>query len=258
MRPIDDAHSGAAVLHWRLGVLGSSPAPRQRGPLASLPPTDGPEMVVARQAGELMRKRWRDLRATLAATTDSLLWAPALGPRPSDPAEESAWLTAATAVTAYRERFEVPEHTLMLGPRLAASRPDARAAWDHACLQADRYLARRLRDLTDEQLADLDTRQQLVLDNPPSFDPSELERVRESQELAARAPRGGKASTGSHHADARVRQLGVLRLEAAAQTHRDWRRTATEAQAIRRQLRIEQQRRRSGSLLRWPTLARRA
>jgi conjugative relaxase-like TrwC/TraI family protein len=42
MRPIGDAHSAAAVLHWRLGVLGSTPAPRSRGPLASLPPTDGP------------------------------------------------------------------------------------------------------------------------------------------------------------------------------------------------------------------------
>lgn len=48
----------------------------------------------------------------------------------------------------------------MLGPRPAASRPDARAAWDHACLQADRYLARRLRDLHKHELADLDTRQQ--------------------------------------------------------------------------------------------------
>jgi hypothetical protein len=133
MRPIDDAHSPAAVLHWRLGVLGSTPAPRPRGPLPSLPPTDGPEIEVARQAGELMRSRWRDLRATIAATTDPLPWAPPLGSRPSDPAEESAWLTAATAVTAYRERYEVPEHTPMLGHRPTASRSDARAAWDHAC-----------------------------------------------------------------------------------------------------------------------------
>jgi hypothetical protein len=82
MRPIGDAHSTAAVLHWRLGVLGATPA-RPRGPLASLPPTDGPAIEVARQAGELMRQRWRDLRATLAATTDPLPWAEALGARPS-------------------------------------------------------------------------------------------------------------------------------------------------------------------------------
>ena len=40
MRPIDDANSTAAVLHWRLGALGATPAPRLRGPLASLPSTD--------------------------------------------------------------------------------------------------------------------------------------------------------------------------------------------------------------------------
>jgi len=62
-------------------------------------------MAVARQAGERMRNRWRDLRASLAATTEALRWAPALGSRPAGPGEESAWLTAATAVTAYRERY---------------------------------------------------------------------------------------------------------------------------------------------------------
>jgi hypothetical protein len=158
MRPIGDARSAAAVLHWRLGVLGATPAPRPRGPLASLPPVAGPAADVARQAGELMQARWRDLRASLAATTEPLPWAPTLGPRPSDPAAQSAWLTAATAVTAYRERYDVPAHTPMLGERPAASRPDARAAWDHACLQADRYLARRLHDLDDQALVELDAR----------------------------------------------------------------------------------------------------
>ncbi len=66
---------------------------------------------------------------------------------------------------------------LMLGRRPTASRPDARAVWDHACLQADHYLARRLHRLDDEALAELDARQQAILDNPPSFDPSELERA---------------------------------------------------------------------------------
>ncbi len=258
MRPIGDAHSAAAVLHWRLGVLGSTPAPRPRGPLASLPPTDGPAMEVARQAGDLMRQRWRDLRATLAATTGPLAWAPDLGPRPSDPAEESAWLPAATAVTAYRERYEVPEHTLILGQRPTASRPDARAAWDHARLQADNYLGRRLRNLDDEQLADLDARQQLILDNPPPFDPSELERARQSQDLSLQAPQGGNTSTTNRHPDGQAQRLLVRRLEAAAEAHRDWRRTVTEAQAIRRQVVLEQQRRRSSSLVRWPGLTRSA
>ncbi|MDP8975639.1 MAG: AAA family ATPase [Actinomycetota bacterium] len=105
LRPIDDAHSTAAVIHWRLGVLvGDAAAVRAPGPLASLPPTHGPAIEVARQAGELMRQRWRDLRTALSETTEALPWAEALGRRPTEPDEASAWLTAATAVTAYRER----------------------------------------------------------------------------------------------------------------------------------------------------------
>jgi hypothetical protein len=180
-----------------------------------------------------------------------------LGDLASDPAEESPWLTAATAVTAYRERYEVPDHTTMLGSRPPASRPDARAAWDHACLQADRYLARRLRDLDDQQLTELETRQQAILDNPPPFDPGELERARQNQDDLRRASRGKDASRAIHHDDAQARQLRVLRLEAAAQAHRDWRSAARDAQAIRRQVGLEQ-RRRSSSQARWPAITRSA
>jgi hypothetical protein len=236
MRPVEDAHSTAAVLHWRIGVLGSTPAPRPRGPLASLPPTDGAAMDVARQAGELMRLRWREIRAALATTTDSLPWAEPLGARPPDPAEEPAWLTAATAMTAYRERYEVADHTPMLGPRPAASRPDARAAWDHACLQADRYLARRLGDLDEQLLAELDERQKSVLDNPTPFDPSELDRARQASDGARRSAGGRIIATSDRHAGTAAAQISVQRLERAAQAHRDWRRAATEALALRRQI----------------------
>jgi hypothetical protein len=174
------------VLHWRLGVLAATPAPRPRGPLASLPSTDSPAIEVARQAGELMRQRWGDIRAALAVTADPLSWAQTLGPRPSDPSEEAAWLTAVMRRTAYRERYHIPDHTQMLGPQPAASRPDARAAWTHAQLQADCYLARRLRDLDDHQLGDLDARQQAVLDNPPRFDLAELMLARHALAAAAR------------------------------------------------------------------------
>jgi conjugative relaxase-like TrwC/TraI family protein len=255
MRPIRDVHSTAAVLHWRLGVLGSTPAPRSRGPLASLPPTDGPAMVVARQAGELVRQRWRELRATLATTTDPLPWAPALGPWPPDPTEQSAWLTAATAVTAYRERYEVPEHTVMLGPRPAGSRPDARAAWDHAHLQADRYLARRLHDLDDHQLADLDARQHAILDDPPPFDPSELVHARQGADTAGGSPGGWFVAIGRRATTATPGQLLVQRLERAALAHRDWRGAATHAAATRRQITLELQRRRSRTRTR-PAVAR--
>ena len=255
MRPIDDVRSGAAVLHWRLGVLGSTPAPRRGGPLASLLPTEGPAIDVARQAGELIRQRWRDLRAMLSATTDALPWAEALGARPLDPADGSAWLTAATAVTAYRERYAIPDHTPMLGRRPSASRPDAQAAWEHAWLQADLYLARNLRDFDDRQLADLDARQQAILDNPPPFDPSELERARQGLD-AARAGLGGRIP---ETADGRARpvtsgQLLVRRLERAAQAHRNWRRVATDALAIRRQIAHQLQRRRGQLSVRSPSV----
>jgi conjugative relaxase-like TrwC/TraI family protein len=237
MRPIDDAHSVAAVLHWRLDTLAATPAPGPRGPLASLPPADGLDIDIARQAGELIRQRWRELRAALAATSEPLPWSPALGPRPSSPAEESAWLDAVTGVTAYRERYEVPEHTPMLGPRPATSRPDARASWDHACVQVDRYLARQLRHLPDEQLADLDVRQQAILDNPPPFDPAELERARQRIDDT-------RATGDRHPRPAKSEHLVVQRLERAAQAHRDWRGAAADAVAIRRQVAVEQERRR--------------
>jgi hypothetical protein len=57
MRPMGDANSTAAVLHWRLDMLADVSVPiRHPGPLASLPPT-APQMEVAREAGELMRAR---------------------------------------------------------------------------------------------------------------------------------------------------------------------------------------------------------
>ena len=246
MRPVGDAQSLAAVLHWRVGLLASTPAPQGRGPLASLPSTDGPANEVARRVGELMRRRWGDLRMELAATTDALPWAEALGARPQDPVDASAWLTAAVAVTAYRERYETPEHTPMLGPRPTASRPDARAAWDHACLQADRYLSRRLRDLDDQQLEELDARQQAVVNNSPRFDPTELQRARRA--LAAKRSGAGEtmAVAGNRPTPSAIPDtLLIQRLEHVAHAHQQWRRAAADAVAIRREIALELQRRRS-------------
>lgn len=98
LRPIEGADSIAAVLDWRIDVLtNNTERLRTRGPLASLPPTEGPVTDVARQACELIRQRWRDLRAALSHTADTLPFAETLGSRPVEPEEASAWLTAATA-----------------------------------------------------------------------------------------------------------------------------------------------------------------
>ena len=247
MRPIDDAQSVAAVLHWRLDLLAPPTAPRAYGLFVSLPPVDGPDIDIARQAGELIWQRWRDLHSTLATTTVPLSWAEALGPRPADPAARTAWLDAATAITAYRERYEIPEHTPMLSARPAASRPEARAAWDYARDQADRYLARRLHYLDDQTLDDLDAGQQAILDNPPHFDPAELERARQHLDAVRDAgdPRSGPSGR---------EQLLVQRLERAARAHRDWRRAATGTLDIRRQIALEHRRRQRERSVRPPVL----
>jgi hypothetical protein len=181
--------------------------------------------------------------------------AEALGAPPLDPADTSAWLTAATAVTAYRERFEVANYIPMLGPRPPASRPDAQAAFDHACLQADRYLARRLRNLEHQQLTRLAARQQAIIDNPPPFDPAELQQARHALAQARRGVTGtalpGETGTSGHAL------LRIARLERAAQAHVDWRRTATESTDLLRQITLEQQRRRR-PLMRTTTTTRAA
>lgn len=229
MRSMAGAESIAAVLDWRVGMLADVSVPaRARGPLASLPPTGGPSVEVARQAGELMRERWRQIRATLAATTATLRWAAELGPQPAEREERSAWLTAATAVTAYRERFEVPSYALMVGETPSSPRPDAQAAWDHARLQADRYLARRLRHLTDEKLDELDRHQQAILANRFTFDPVELHAARLSRANWVRAATGPQ-------------RVGPL--ERAAGHHNAWRKEAHAAMALRQQIQVERERR---------------
>ena len=231
MRSMAGAESTAAVLDWRVGMLADVSVPAHpRGPLASLPPTDGPAMEVARQAGELMRERWRQIRSTLAETGETLPWAAELGSQPTEPEERSAWLTAATAVTAYRERFEVPDYTQMVGARPSGPRPDAQAAWDHAHLQADRYLARRLRHLTEEQLSDLAARQQTILGEPPPFDPAELAAAR----AGVTTPRHGPPPSGA---------TVVGRREEEARAHAHWRRAANDASDLGRQVQVERSRR---------------
>jgi len=128
------ANSSAAVLHWRLGVLAQHREPaRRRGPAGAIPPGDTPDHQVAR-AAELMRQRWRELRQLLD-TGPPPPWATTLGPPPATSDDRRSWLTAATAIAAYRERFELPDHTDLLGQRPSRIRPDAQAAFDHAQTQ---------------------------------------------------------------------------------------------------------------------------
>jgi hypothetical protein len=177
MRPIDDAHSIAGVLHWRLGQLAQHTEPARRpGPLRSLPTVGQPDeqFDLANAAGELIRHRWQQIRANLADHDGPLDFARALGPRPDDSADARSWLTAATAVAAYRERYDLPSHVQLLGERPGPLRPDAQAAYDHALLQVDRHLARAYRQL------DVDRRQEMLQQLAASsmtavgFDPEHL------------------------------------------------------------------------------------
>lgn len=131
----------------------------------------------------------------------------------------------------------------MIGDRPPASRPDARAAWDHARLQADRYLARRLRELDDDALTDLHARMGAVIEARPTFDPSNLQAARQALDAAHRiadpeTPRDAKVQRRLR------RQVDVL--EGARASHAAWRRKATEANDIRRRIELERRRRSAG------------
>jgi hypothetical protein len=221
------------VLHWRLGVLAEHYGPaRRRGPAGAIPPGDTPDHQVARDTAELMRQRWRELRHGLDSGPPPP-WATALGPSPATSDDRRSWLTAATAIAAYRERFELPDHSDLLGERPSGIRPDAQAAFDHAQAQTDRYLARHLDELTPEQLAQLDERQQAIITRRPAFDPAELEAARRTHDEAVRS---GEPTAGPRLA------ARVALLERQAVAHRRWRHAAEHATALRRQIALAQAR----------------
>jgi conjugative relaxase-like TrwC/TraI family protein len=238
MRPIDDAHSVAGVLHWRLGHLANRMQPaHQPGPLRSLPTLDRDDehLELAHTAGELIRRRWQQLCHELDHTTGPLPYARVLGARPADPTVARTWLTAATAVTAYRERYDLPDHLQLLGERPGPLRPDAQAAHDHAQLQVDRHLAHPYLRLDPEQLQAL---QRQLAENPterPRFDPEQL---REAHLAASAARRTATAAAPSERdrgtAVYERRRATVDALERLASAH--------QAQRHRQAITADQQR----------------
>lgn len=177
MRPIDNAHSTAGVLHWRLDQLARHTEPGRRpGPLNSLPPADpdDPYDQLARTTGELIRHRWHQIRTQLTDHDGPLDYARDLGPRPDDPADARSWITAATAITAYRERYELPTYLQLLGDRPGPLRPDAQAAYDHALHQIDRHLARPYHHLDLDEIDQLLAQLAAVETPPIGFDPQHL------------------------------------------------------------------------------------
>jgi hypothetical protein len=229
-RNLDDVHSVAGVLHWRIGSMTStSHAARAPGPLASLPPVAGPEFAVARQVGKLIRQRWREIRVDLTASTELPAAIDELGVRPADPGDASAWLAAATAMMAYRERFEVPSYKRGIGPRPSENRPDARAAWDHARHQSDLYQSRRLRDLTDDELQELDVRMAGIAAQANAFNPESVEAVWKQLD----STKGICAGSTS---------WAIQELESELKAHREARDMAAMAAAVQHRIRLTRRR----------------
>ena len=247
MRPIDDAHSTAGVLHWRLGHLANHTEPaRQPGPLRSLPPAapDDPHHQLARAAGELIRQRWHDIRDRMADHDGLLPYARDLGPRPDDPADARSWDTAATAITAYRERYDLPHHTQLLGERPGPLRPDAQAAYDHALHQHDRHLARQHRRLDPDALQALRDAVTAASRQAPHFDPEELRQASAQADQTRRYWRTTTVQpdrTAAKHQHEPAR-LALERLERRAADHRQARHAAHQARGQARQLDLLPQR----------------
>jgi conjugative relaxase-like TrwC/TraI family protein len=223
MRPVHDAHSVAGVLHWRLGQLAQHTAPvRRPGPLHSLPAlgSDDEHLELARDAGELIRQRWRQLQTQLETSTGPLPYARALGPRPDGAIEARTWVTAATAVTAFRERYELPDHLQLLGERPGPLRPDAQAAYDHAQLQVDRHLARPYLHLDPTQLQALQRQLADTPTSPPKFDPEQLRDAHLAATAARRnATTAAPADRDHSTANYERRRATVDALERLASTH---------------------------------------
>ncbi len=240
-RPTGDARSIAGVLHWRLGQLARDTEPaRPSGPLRSLPPVDpdDPYGQLARAAGELIRQRWRQLRSDLVDHHGLLAYARDLGPRPEDPADARSWVTAATAVTAYRERYDLPDHVQLLGERPGPLRPDAQAAYDHALHQCDRYLARQHTHLAPAALQAL--RDTVAATSRPSsqLDPDQIEQVSLTTDETRRRWRTAETQPDRATCKEEYQRARLVRddLERRAAQHRQERQAARQARDRARQL----------------------
>ncbi|MEE8735844.1 MULTISPECIES: MobF family relaxase [Bifidobacterium] len=125
VRGFEDAEDIASVLHWRVARAASRPAGsgRTRKPprlIAGLIPeaqniTDPDMRQALTERQDLIEQR----AATLldAAITAGEPWTARLGPKPDEPRKQTAWLTAARTVAAYRDRYQITDSQHPLGPQ---------------------------------------------------------------------------------------------------------------------------------------------
>jgi hypothetical protein len=145
IRPLDDAEDPAAVLRDRVErwaeVVGSSPR-AGRSLIAGLIPraVDVTDPDIARgleERDEAMQRRARALAEE--AIERNQIWVRRLGIPPTDPRAKQRWIEAVTTVVAYRDRWNVDDDHLPLGPKGPTRSIDAinqrnlaRAALDRA------------------------------------------------------------------------------------------------------------------------------
>lgn len=124
VRGFEDADDIASVLHARLARVTARPAGsgRTRKPprlIAGLIPiVDGPMNTDMRQALAERQDLIEQRAATLLdeAIVDREPWTERLGPKPTEPRKQNAWLAAARTVAAYRDRYQVTDSPNPLGP----------------------------------------------------------------------------------------------------------------------------------------------
>jgi hypothetical protein len=213
-RELDTADGVAKVLTWRLQRITGGPGDSARGWLGDAPmadPTgwpsyrartprgDAPDLVVARQAAELLDARVDSLRQQLVE--DPPEWATrTLGPVPEHPGDVYDWSVRAVAVAAYRERFGLRNSspdaagdlaTQLLGGRPQAGRGEAIALWEHAhAALGDASELTRLRAASDDELRAAVAAADQVESGRPPYAGAELR-------TAALSWRGAQAATAA-------------------------------------------------------------
>jgi conjugative relaxase-like TrwC/TraI family protein len=152
VRGFEDAEDIASVLHWRVARAASRPAGSGR--------TRKPPRLIAGLIPEAQNITDPDMRHALAERRDlieqraaTLLdiaitarepWTERLGPKPIEPRKQTAWLTAARTIAAYRDRYQITDSQHPLGPQPE----NVNQKIDAARAQAALVQARRI---TDEQ-----------------------------------------------------------------------------------------------------------
>ena len=156
IRPLDDAEDSAAVIRDRVERWTQSAASSRRARtslIAGLIPraagvTD-PDMAWGlEERDEAMQRRARALAEQAIERGET--WVRRLGTAPSDPSARARWIEAVTTVVAYRDRWNVDDEHLPLGPKVPArsieainQRDLARAALDRASRLSSASEARR-------------------------------------------------------------------------------------------------------------------